>query len=320
MTTVSDVLAQMMAAGMPEVPDRLEVTGRLRRFGRKKRGWYQLHEHVGRRGRFYVTGAFGYWGLVDGQRVQPAGDFSEVDRESMRREVQALAQREEERRRRSAAAAAMQSGERWRAASRDGSSAYLTRKGLDCAESIRFEADGTLLVPMLRYDLPRDQALVGVQAIRADGEKRFARGTAKAGAACRLGLVVEGAPILLAEGYATGMTVRMAVQRRLPVFVAFDAGNLEPVAGILRALHPRCPLLVCADDDWMTEGNPGRAKAAKLAKTLPKTHLIYPVWPAQRGPKETDFNDLHLAAGLHVVAAQLRGALQWLEREDRRAA
>ncbi|MEN9316506.1 MAG: hypothetical protein RIS35_2899, partial [Pseudomonadota bacterium] len=97
MTTVSDVLAQMMAAGMPEVPDRLEVTGRLRRFGRKKRGWYQLHEHVGRRGRFYVTGAFGYWGLVDGQRVQPAGDFSEADRESMRREVQALAQREEDR-------------------------------------------------------------------------------------------------------------------------------------------------------------------------------------------------------------------------------
>lgn len=320
MTTVADVLAQMMAAGMPEVPERVEVTGRLRRFGQKKRGWYRLFEHAGRNGRFYVTGAFGYWGRVDSQRVRPAGDTAEVDRESMRREMEALAQREEARRRRSAAVAAMRSGERWRAASREGSSMYLTRKGLDAAESIRFEADGTLLVPMLRYDLPREQALVGVQAIRPDGEKRFARGTGKLGATCRLGLVVEGAPILLAEGYATGMSLRMAVQRRLPVFVAFDAGNLEPAAAILRALHPRCPLLVCADDDWMTEGNPGRAKAAKLAKTLPKTHLIYPVWPAQRGPKETDFNDLHLAAGLNVVAAQLRGALQWLEREDKRAA
>jgi len=310
----------MFDAGMPEVPDRFEVTGKLRRFGRKKRGWYRLFEHIGRTGRSYVTGAFGYWGIVDSTRVRMHADLPAVDREALRAQAEAIAVREEAKRRRAAELAAMRSGERWHAASRTGASLYLARKLLDGAESIRFEADGTILVPMVRYDLPREQALAGVQAIRPDGEKRFGRGTAKAGASCRLGLVVEGSPILLAEGYATAMTLRLAVQRRLPVFVAFDAGNLEPVAAILRAVHPRCPLLVCADDDWMTAGNPGRAKAAKLVKTLPRTHLIYPVWPSARGPKDTDFNDLHRTAGLHAVAAQLRGALQWMEKGKQRAA
>lgn len=320
MTTAADVISQMLDSGMPEVPEHLDVSGKLRRFGRKKRGWYRLFEHVGRSGRVYVTGAFGYWGLVDGTRVRPANDAPEVDREALRQQARELAEREERARRRAATVASMRSADRWRAAARDGSSIYLHRKGIVGAESIRFEPDGTILVPMVRYDLPREQALVGVQAIRPDGEKRFARGTAKAGSACRLGLVVEGEPILLGEGYATGMSLRMALDRRLPVFVAFDAGNLEPVAAILRALHPRCPILVCADDDWRTSGNPGRTKAAKLARGLPHTHWVYPVWAGARGEKDTDFNDLHRAAGLSAVAAQLRGPVLWLVRGSKRAA
>lgn len=311
MTTIADVLEQMVEAGMPETPESLEVTGRLRRFGRKKRGWYRLHENVGRSGKCYVTGSFGYWGLVDGQRVLPPRDLDRAELERLRARAAERREREERLRLEAAARAAMQSSARWRAGTRTGSSGYLVRKLISTPESIRFEPDGTVLVPMVRYDLPREVALVGVQSIRHDGEKRFARGTAKRGAACRIGVVVVGEPILVAEGYATGMSLRAAVGGKLPVFVAFDAGNLEPVVEILQSVHPQCPILVCADDDFATAGNPGRAKADRLRRRH-RVHMIYPVWPGERGPKDTDFNDLHNFAGLNVVARQLRAPLRYL--------
>lgn len=250
-------------------------------------------------------------GGFDLAQCQEVSDQVKAERERMRlqaeqrREAERQARLEEERR------AAMTARERWRSASRDGASAYLCRKLVARAESVRFERSGAVLVPMVRYDLPRDAALVGVQAIAPNGEKRFGRGTAKRGAACRLGCVAVGDPILVAEGYATAATLREAVQYRLPVFVAFDAGNLEPVTQILLDAYPDSPLLICADDDHATRGNPGRARALKLMRRS-RVDMIYPVWTAARGPKHTDFNDLHAAEGLHVVSRQLAAPLRHL--------
>lgn len=321
MTTVADVLAQMYSSGMPEVPDHLEVSGRIRRFGKKKRGWYRLNEHVGRRGKVYITGRFGYWGVIDGLRVVPSDQVDEVDLVQLRREIEERAAREEEIRARAAARAAMRSADRWRIADREGQSIYLRRKRIDQAESVRYEPDGMVLVPMIRYDLPRAAALVGIQAIAADGQKRFTMGTAKRGSACRLGLVVEADPIMVAEGYATGMTVRMALDRRYPVFVAFDAGNLQPVVEVVRALHPQCPIVICADDDWRSPGNPGKTKAWKTARAVANVHTVRPVWGKNpRGEKDTDFNDLHVGAGLDFVRQQFRQTLQWFSKGKVRAA
>jgi hypothetical protein len=47
---------------------------------------------------------------------------------------------------------------------------------------------------------------------------------------------------------------------RLPVVVAFNAGNLLPVARALRERVPATRIVVLADDDHRTEGNPGVAK------------------------------------------------------------
>jgi len=177
---------------------------------------------------------------------------------------------------------------------------------------VRFLDGGALVVPMVRYDHPRESALAGVQVINPDGSKRFTTGTAKTGAACRLGLAVVGAPVLLCEGLATGLTIRAATNRRFPVYVAFDAGNLMPVAEILRGLHADCPLLVCADDDWQTKGNPGITKAEAITKALPFAHMIYPVFPAARGARDSDFNDLQALAGLDAVARQFAAPLAYL--------
>ncbi len=209
--------------------------------------------------------------------------------------------------------AAMRAGALWASASTLGSSAYLVRKGVS-PESVRFLPDGSLVVPMIRYDQPRDKALVGAQVIAPDGSKRFTPGTAKQGSACRLGLPVVGQPVLLCEGMATGLTIREAISRRFPVFVAFDAGNLYPVAEILRSTLPGSVILVCADDDWQTKGNPGISKAKQLVKSIPFCHLIYPVFSAERHGKQTDFNDLQALEGIASVSRQFAAPLAHLSR------
>ena len=45
--------------------------------------------------------------------------------------------------------------------------------------------------------------------------------------------------------------------------VAFNAGNVEAVALALRAKYPEAQLIVAADDDYQTEGNPGLSKAIR---------------------------------------------------------
>lgn len=215
------------------------------------------------------------------------------------------------RRQRSAERASERAGGLWSAASRDGVSPYLVRKGVE-PESVRFLADGAIVVPMIRYESP--PRLVGAQVISSDGAKRFVTGTAKQGSACRLGLVEAGRPVLVCEGLATGLSIRLATDRRFPVFVAFDAGNLMPVASLLRSTHPSCPLLICADDDFQTQGNPGVTKAKKVVKAVPFSHLIYPVFSGERAARLTDFNDLQAVEGIEAVARQFSAPLAYLSR------
>jgi putative DNA primase/helicase len=212
----------------------------------------------------------------------------------------------------------MSAGEIWRSAVQAGESAYLKRKAVQ-AEACRFLPDGSIVVPLLRYDAPRESALRAVQRIWPDGRKRFTRGFEKAGCSLRLGLVTLGETILVCEGYATGLTLRMATSRRVPVFVALDAGNLAPVCRLLRDLYPACPLLICADDDWRTHGpdgaalNVGRAKAHQVSREIERVSVTYPAFRiATRGDGDTDFNDLHCRDGLPEVARQMRWVLRHL--------
>lgn len=281
--------------------DALAVWKSIRRSGRvtmgslifeaQQFGWVRPHEQL------------------DEEQSQARAQQAAARREQLRRQIE----QEEADRARRAATASLRAGKLWRMGSDTGDSPYLERKCVQ-PESVKFLPDGSIVVPMIRYDLPRAAALVGAQTILPDGAKRFTPGTAKRGSACRLGLVEVGAPILVCEGYATGCSIRMALDGRFPVFVAFDAGNLVHVVEILRGLYPSCPILICADDDWRTSGNPGRAKAREISKAVPFVHTIAPVFPMPRAVKETDFNDLHVRAGISVVARQFSAPLAYLRQ------
>lgn len=314
--TGQDVIGQMLAAGLEQPPLPLDLSGKVRRFGPKKNQWYRLREVRTEGGTYVVTGSFGNWSGQERHRVEVDWKgISEDERQALQERRQAQADADAKARAEAAAQAAMTASELWASAARTGHSPYLQRKAVE-PEACRWLRDGSIVVPLLRYDQPREQALRAVQVIRPDGTKRFTKGFEKPGCCLRLGHVVVGEPILVCEGYATGLTLRMAVARRLPVVVALDAGNLRPVAELLRTLYPQAPLLLCADDDWQTVGNPGRQKAHQVAKAVEDCHYTWPIFKArERRPKDTDFNDLHLSAGLGVVQRQLRHAFYTIGSE-----
>lgn len=258
---------------------------------------------------------------------QPTATPAEVARKRMERINRVEAEKAE--RRVLAANAQTRALADWRASDTTGQSDYAKRKGIDLPESVRFIAPaqgGGLVVPMVRYDLPKDQALKGLQFISDDGSKKFTFGMEKPGAACRLGTVEVGAPIFICEGYATGMSLRMALERQWAVFVAFDAYNLPVVCEAVHKANPSSALVICADDDYLTQvggrsHNVGRIQAQIAldavmdagAKLVCRTYPIFSA-KAPRGAKDTDFNDLARLEGLAEVRSQLDVCFEALER------
>ena len=174
---------------------------------------------------------------------------------------------------------------------------YLATKGIK-PHGLK-QLRNSLLVPV------RDSVgtLHGLQFILPDGTKRFKSGTVVTGRYHAIGEV--NGTILITEGYATGATLVEITGHA--VACAFTAGNLQPVAEALRAKHPEAVMIVCADDDHGTEGNPGLTKATTAAQAMGSI-LAVPRFPATRTEKDTDFNDLARLAGPEAVAACIAAA------------
>lgn len=190
-----------------------------------------------------------------------------------------------------AAAAAL---ERWAAAPLAREHPYLRAKQVH-AHGLRVEAGHTLLIPL------RDTAgkLHSLQSIAPDGSKRFMPGGRVKGCYHAIGRP-EGR-LVLAEGYSTGATIHE--DSGDAVAVAFNSGNLLPVARALRAKFPRLTLVVAADDDWKTEGNPGLTAATIAARDVGALLAVPKFGDLPRATTDTDFNDLHRLAGMVEVSA-----------------
>jgi len=172
---------------------------------------------------------------------------------------------------------------------------YLVRKGVR-PHGIRIK-DGSLVVPL------RDIAgqLWSWQTIDPEGRKLFHRGGRTKGlffTFAQPGQLEAANTILICEGWATGATLHETLA--LPVVAAMNAGNLLPAASALREKFPEVKLVICADDDWETPGNPGVTKAQEAACCV-GAEVAIPVWAGARKDGETDFNDLALAEGCEAV-------------------
>jgi len=111
--------------------------------------------------------------------------------------------------------------------------------------------------------------------------------------------------VCIAEGFATAMSIHEATGHA--VAVAFDAANLEPVAKSLRKKFPDVGLILCADDDDKTVGNPGLTKAAEAARAVGGLVAV-PDFGADHPEGATDFNDLHQICGAEAVKRAIANA------------
>lgn len=197
-----------------------------------------------------------------------------------------------------------QAAELWKQCQPAESHAYLTAKGINPYGARLYR--GPLVVAGMRCDgclvIPiRDaEGLIhSLEFINAQGEKRFLPNGAKQGHYFAIGKPSQ--KIIICEGYATGGSLYEATGDA--VAIAFDAGNLLPVAKALRAKYPDTAFLIAADNDQWTEGNPGTTKAKEAAQAV-KAGLVCPQFKDVEG-KPTDFNDLHHREGLEAVKRQI---------------
>jgi putative DNA primase/helicase len=344
MKNYNDVLTQLQLAGL--LVDFLDIDGKVKRCAvngsKERKGWYLLHLWRTSQGDEYVVGSYGIWSGNSNNaiKVDIAKDvvLDASERAALKARLaedrkRAVAQRAEQAQR-----AAYRAANVWakglKTPPSDALTDYLTRKNV-AAYGLRYSTSGALMVPLM----DGAGAIKGLQFILPSHHERlkkthrdkeyWPKGLQKQGHWFQIGSVYAGGVCLLAEGYATGATLHAATG--LPVAVAFDAGNLLPVALALKKAHKVQRILVCADDDYLqkcphcgqrtavatpecthcgkTHGqeNPG-CKAASTAAMAVAGAWVAPVFPGDRGGKKlTDFNDLQAfpQGGLALVRAQV---------------
>lgn len=167
--------------------------------------------------------------------------------------------------------------------------------------SHKYLRPGAAIVPMCSEP---GGMMENLQILWSGGKKSFLKGGKKQGCFSLLGEVTGECPLVVCEGYATAATIHKATV--WPVAIAFDAGNLLPVCEALRRAWQQVPIVVAADDDYKTKGNPGATKARQAAARVNGT-LLLPLFAEERPDGATDFNDLQIAQGLDEVRQQLLG-------------
>ena len=301
MNNAIEEFRQTITATLGYAPPDIDDDGAIHRFGPSGRGsdkpnWYMLHMDG------TPAGAFGDWrsGLQSTWCAKSDNVMTAAELDNHRQRIKAMqAQREAD-----TLATQQQASEtalqRFNEATPCTQHAYTTMKGVQC-NGVRIDAAGALLIPM------RDTAgkLHSLQAITPDGEKRFHPGGRVKG--CYHAIGKPAGRIIVCEGYATGASIHEATGDA--VAVSFNAGGMMPVALALHDKHPGLQIIMAADDDHLTDGNPGLSKATAAAQAVGGLVAV-PSFPADRPDKATDFNDLAALAGLDAVKACMDAAIE----------
>lgn len=130
---------------------------------------------------------------------------------------------------------------------------------------------GCIAVPLRDID----GVIWNLQMIWPTGKKTFFKNGRKSGCFHVLGSIKPAARLVVTEGYATGATIHELTG--CPVVVALDAGQLLPVCLALRGRYPDADMLIAADNDANTEGNPG-VTSARAAAVAVRARLAVPTF------------------------------------------
>lgn len=248
----------MADAGIEPHADLVLIDGELLRFRAKgdkagsRNAWAILHTHP------WPAGAFGSWrtGETHTWRMKPPVGETAKARTARRQQLEQMRQARVAEHATVQAATRDRAARLWRTA-RPATNAhpYLKTKRVH-AYGIRQLRD-VLVIPA------RDTTgeLHTLQFISADGTKRFLTGGRIAGCYCAIGRVID--CLFLCEGFASAATVHAATGQAAAA--CFSCGNLLGVAVALRAKFPALRLVIAADNDAATPGNPGVTHAFAAA-------------------------------------------------------
>ncbi len=298
MTIQDDFLSAIRHFGLTP-PARLVADGTIHRFRsgpeRAENGFYRLFVVPAHAGGEIGFGTIGCWkrDIREKWCSRDPHALGEPDRKAVRKAREELKRKDDE----AAQAAAAKAGRVWKAASApDPRHPYLIAKHIG-PKGLRQYKDA-LVVPATR-----DGRITSLQFISPDGSKRFLTGGRMDGA--YTSLAAKDGPkdwIVIAEGFATAASLHAATG--LPVIVAFNAGNLLPVAQAIRAKYPDARLVVAGDNDQWTlvRGKPlnvGLVRARQAAEAVGGVVAFAP-FTKDDPEKRTDWNDW---AVLHGLAA-----------------
>jgi len=281
---VNDFIATMAAAGL--APHECIADGQIHRCssnGKRydKAGWYVL---------WGDAGVFGDWRSGFQETWFPPEDEDATREEKAARRKQAKQKLAEVRKQAAQERTQKQRNARqeaarvWSKAVTPTQHPYLDRKCVQ-AHGIR-QYSQFLIIPLV----DETGGLWSLQSISPDGKKRFMPDGRMQG---RFHLI-NGRPdrIGIAEGYATAATVHEKTGDTL--LVAFNAGNLEPVAVTARAMYPTVHLTIWADNDQFTDGNPGVTKANRAATVSCANDIQIPDFAGfDLTGRPTDWNDYY---------------------------
>ncbi|AUZ71425.1 DUF927 domain-containing protein [Citrobacter freundii] len=178
-----------------------------------------------------------------------------------------------------------------------GQSAYLASKGLQCPFPML--SDGSLLLVLKNGA----DATTGAQVIKPDGSKRLVAGTVKKGSFCVVNTGETPETVIIAEGLATALSVQQ-FRPDATIIAAIDAGNLLPVAQVMRQRYPGAQIIIAADND-IKPGEPNTGKSA--AENAAKAVSGWVALPQTEG--KADWNDFHQQHGPEAAAAAFDDSL-----------
>ena len=184
-----------------------------------------------------------------------------------------------------------------------GQSAYLASKGLQCPFPML--ADGSLLLVLKNGA----GATTGAQVIKPDGSKRLVAGTVKKGSFCVVNSGETPETVIIAEGLATALSVQQ-FRPDATIIAAIDAGNLLPVAQVMRQRYPGAQIIIAADND-IKPGEPNTGKSA--AENAAKAVSGWVALPQTEG--KADWNDFHQQHGPEAAAAAFNDSMYQPEGE-----
>lgn len=261
MMAADTFLAALADAGLAMHKPALDPDGHLHRYrvdGDKagsSNGWYVLHLDD------KPFGAFGSWktGQTQAWTADKPESMTSAERQSLQVRLTAARAARAAEQMAIHAEAAKRAARLWeRAVPASNDHPYLARKQVG-AFGIR-ALRNQIVIPLRTAG----GALASLQFIAADGRKTFLTGGRKRG--CYHAIGRPEAALCICEGYATGATIYQSTGHATAI--AFDAGNLLPVAKALRAKFPHMCMVIAADNDTETEGNPGLTAATVAARAV----------------------------------------------------